>query len=122
MDALVTASEAAGILDPASAIFHENVASIQLDRNAGFRILAPLTLRGYANLMLHFVRWWSRQPGVDVTVFKAEQFTEATLVDYVRDQVNEQPKPSPDTSINTLSCCGGSSCFIFSRTCHMVLF
>ena len=58
------------------------------------RGLAPLSLRGYANLLLHFVRWWSRQSGVDVTRFSAGHFTEATLVDYVRDQVNEQPKPS----------------------------
>ena len=28
--------------------------------------------------------------------FTAEQFTEATLVDYVRDQLNEQPKPAPE--------------------------
>jgi site-specific recombinase XerD len=60
------------------------------------RGLAPLTLRAYANTLLHFVRWWSRRPGVDVTRFLAEQFTEATLVDYVRDQLDEQPKPSPE--------------------------
>ena len=64
------------------------------------RGLAPLTLRSYACMLLHFVRWWSRQPDVDVTVFRAEQFTEATLVDYVRDQVNEQPKPSPENVNN----------------------
>jgi hypothetical protein len=42
---------------------------------------APLTLRSYANTLLHFVRWWARRPGIDVTRFTAEQFTEATLVD-----------------------------------------
>jgi integrase len=57
------------------------------------RGLAPLTLRMYANTILHFVRWWSRRPGVDATRFAADQFTEATLVDYVRDQLNEKPKP-----------------------------
>lgn len=60
------------------------------------RAVAPLTLRSYANMLLHFVRWWSRQPGVDVTRFSAEQFSESTLVDYVRDQVNEVPKPGPE--------------------------
>jgi site-specific recombinase XerD len=60
------------------------------------RGLAPLSLRAYANNLLHFARWWSRRPGVDVTRFTADQFTEATLVDYVRDQLNELPKPAPE--------------------------
>src|ERR1019366_9120165 len=60
------------------------------------RGIAPLTLRSYANMLLHFVRWWCRQPGVDGTRFSAGQFTESTLVDYVRDQLNEQPKPGPE--------------------------
>ena len=57
---------------------------------------AVLTLRSYANQLLHFVRWWSRQPGIDVMRLAVEQFTEATLIDYVRDQTNEIPKPSPE--------------------------
>ena len=52
---------------------------------------APLTLRSYANQLLHFVRWWSRQPGVDVVELALKQFTESTLVDYVQDQVNKPP-------------------------------
>lgn len=60
------------------------------------RGLAPLSLRAYANTILHFVRWWSRRPGVDIAVFRAEQFTESTLVDYVRDQLGERPKPAPE--------------------------
>ena len=59
------------------------------------RGLAPLSLRAYANTILHFVRWWSARPGVDATRFSAEQFTEATLVDYVRDQLDQQPQPGP---------------------------
>jgi integrase/recombinase XerD len=58
------------------------------------RGLQPLSLRAYANTLLHFVRWWSRQPGVDVLRLEAGQFTESTLLDYVRDQLNEHPKPS----------------------------
>jgi len=60
------------------------------------RGLQSLSLEAYAYTLLHFVRWWSRRPGVDIMRFAAEQFTEATLVDYVRDQLNEQPKPSPE--------------------------
>lgn len=67
------------------------------------RGLAPLSLRSYTYKVLHFVRWWSRQPGVDITRFSAAQFTEATLVDYVRDQLNEQPKPAPENVNNRSS-------------------
>jgi site-specific recombinase XerD len=61
------------------------------------RGLAPLSLRAYAHTLLHFVRWWSRQPEVDVTRFAAEQFTESTLIDYVRAQVEARPKVAPET-------------------------
>lgn len=57
---------------------------------------ARLTLRSYSNQLLHFVRWWSKQPGIDVISGALKQFTESTLIDYVRDQVNEIPKPSPE--------------------------
>jgi site-specific recombinase XerD len=60
------------------------------------RGLQALSLAAYAYVLLHFVRWWSARPGVDVMRFSAEQFTEATLVDYVRDQLGEQPKPAPE--------------------------
>ena len=60
------------------------------------RGLQKLSLFSYAYSLLHFVRWWSGRPGVDVMQFLAEQFTESTLVDYVRDQVNELPKPTPE--------------------------
>jgi integrase len=60
------------------------------------RGVAPLTLRSYANTLLHFVRWWAGRPGIDVTRFTIDQFTEATLVDYVRDQLAEQPRPGPE--------------------------
>jgi site-specific recombinase XerD len=60
------------------------------------RGLQPLSLSSYAYTLLHFVRWWARRPGVDVMQFCAVQFTESTLVDYVRDQLDEQPKPAPE--------------------------
>jgi site-specific recombinase XerD len=67
------------------------------------RGLQTLSLCSYAYALLHFVRWWSRQPGVDVTHFSAEQFTESTLVDYVRDQLNQLPKPAPENVNNRSS-------------------
>lgn len=60
------------------------------------RGLRKFSLSSYAYALLHFVRWWAAQPGVDIMQFRAEQFTEATLVDYVRDQVNQLPKPTPE--------------------------
>ena len=60
------------------------------------RGLQKLSLFSYAYALLHFVRWWSGRPGVDVMQFSAGQFTESTLVDYVRDQVNQLPKPTPE--------------------------
>jgi integrase len=60
------------------------------------RGLQPLSIASYAYALLHFVRWWSARPGVDAMRFEATQFTESTLVDYVRDQLEEQPKPSPE--------------------------
>jgi len=67
------------------------------------RALSPLTLRAYAHTLLHLVRWWERQHGLEVTRMALDQFTEATLVDYVRDQLNEDPKPSPQNINNRSS-------------------
>jgi hypothetical protein len=66
------------------------------------RGLARLSLRAYTYNILHFVRWWSRQAGVDALDFRAEQFTESTLIDSVRAQVDEIPKPTPE-NINSRS-------------------
>jgi site-specific recombinase XerD len=60
------------------------------------RGLAKLTLSAYAYLLLHFARWWSGQPGVDIHDFRAEPFHESTLVDYVRAQLDAHPKPTPE--------------------------
>jgi integrase len=67
------------------------------------RGLALLSLRAYAYTILHFVRWWVLQPGVDVLDFRAEHFTESTLVDYVRAQLDEHPKPTPENINNRSS-------------------
>ncbi len=60
------------------------------------RGLQDLSLRFYGNLLLHFIRWWSCQPGVDVMQFVPQQFIESTLIDYVRAQREEPRKPSPE--------------------------
>jgi len=60
------------------------------------RGLQKLSLRAYGHALLHFVRWWSRQPEVDVMRFETSQFSEATLLDYVRAQ-REEPRKSVET-------------------------
>lgn len=60
------------------------------------RGLNELSLRAYGHLLLHFIRWWAKQPGVDVMRQNAPSFTESTLVDYVRAQREELPKISPE--------------------------
>jgi len=59
------------------------------------RRLANTTLRSYAHSLLHFVRWWE---SVHHTGDIAEgDLTESTLLDYVRFQSSQQPRPSPFT-------------------------
>jgi hypothetical protein len=45
------------------------------------RRVAPLTLRSYAQHLLHFLRWWESVHRTDVIV--EEALTESTLLDYV---------------------------------------
>jgi hypothetical protein len=59
------------------------------------RRLANTTLRSYAHSLLHFVRWWE---SVHRTGDIAEgDLTESTLLDYLRFQSSQQPRPSPFT-------------------------
>ena len=60
------------------------------------RGLQTLSLESYAYALLHFLRWWATCSEVDTKRLAAEQFTESTLVDYVRAQLGEQPKPAPE--------------------------
>ena len=48
------------------------------------RRVADLTLRSYAQHLLHFLRWWESVHHTDVIV--PEAITESTLLDYVRFQ------------------------------------
>src|SRR5881397_3671985 len=59
------------------------------------RRLANTTLRTYAHNLLHFVRWWE---SVHHTSDMVEgDLTESTLLEYVRFQSSQQPRPSPST-------------------------
>lgn len=65
------------------------------------RGLAELSLKYYGRLLVHFLRWWAGC-GVDVTRLEIGNFTEATLLDYIRAQREQAPAPSPET-INSRS-------------------
>src|SRR5580692_2922059 len=59
------------------------------------RRLANTTLRIYAHNLLHFVRWWESVHHIgDV---REDDLTESTLLDYLRFQSSQQPRPSPST-------------------------
>jgi len=59
------------------------------------RRLANTTLRTYAHNLLHFVRWWeSVHHTGDV---REGDLSESTLLDYVRFQSSQQPRPSSST-------------------------
>jgi len=65
-----------------------------LDREYVRRV-ANTTLRTYAHNLLHFLRWWeSVHPTGDV---REGDLTESTLLDYVKFQSSQQPRPSPST-------------------------
>ena len=56
------------------------------------RQLSLRSLRAYGYDLLHFARWWLQRPSPDLL-----HMNESTLVDYVREQLNEEPKPTPQT-------------------------
>jgi site-specific recombinase XerD len=56
------------------------------------RQLSVRSLRAYAYDLLNFARWWSQQPAKHLS-----EFTESTLIEYVRYQLDQQPKPTPQT-------------------------
>jgi integrase/recombinase XerD len=57
------------------------------------RQLSLRSLRAYAYDLLHFARWWS-QPLLPLPL---SEITESTLLDYVRYQLDQEPKPTPQT-------------------------
>src|SRR5258707_7394893 len=59
------------------------------------RRLANTTLRTYAHNLLHFVRWWESVHHTGE--IKEGDLSESTLLDYVRFQSSQQPRPSSST-------------------------
>jgi integrase/recombinase XerD len=59
------------------------------------RRVADLTLRSYAQHLLHFIRWWESVHHTDVIAENA--LTESTLLDYVRFQSAQEPAFSGST-------------------------
>jgi integrase/recombinase XerD len=57
------------------------------------RQLSVRSLRAYAYDLLHFARWCRRQPLPPPLA----EITESTLLEYVRHQFDQQPKPTPQT-------------------------
>jgi integrase/recombinase XerD len=56
------------------------------------RQLSLRSLRAYGYDLLHFARWCLQDPSRALL-----EMQESTLLDYVRDQLNEVPKPTPQT-------------------------
>ena len=67
-----------------------------LDRQR-IRAVADTTLRSYAHDLLHFLRWWVGAHGTDAIA--ESTVTESTLLDYIRFQADQRPRPAP-ASIN----------------------
>jgi integrase/recombinase XerD len=59
------------------------------------RRVADLTLRSYAQHLLHFLRWWESLHHTDAIA--EEALTQSTLLDYVRFQSGQQPEFSGST-------------------------
>jgi integrase/recombinase XerD len=56
------------------------------------RQLSLRSLRAYGYDLLHFARWRLQHPAPTLL-----EMDESTVLDYVRDQLNEQPQPTPQT-------------------------
>src|SRR6266853_283378 len=66
------------------------------------RQLSPRSLRIYAYDLLDFARWF------ELPHRPLAEITESTLMDYVRHQLEQQPKPTPQTvnhRLGTVRCC-----------------
>lgn len=57
------------------------------------RQLSLRSVRAYAYDLLHFARWWSET----ALPLPLAEITESTLLDYVRHQLDQEPKPTPQT-------------------------
>ena len=62
------------------------------------RRVAQLTLRSYAQHLLHFLRWWESVHHTEP--LPQDALTESTLLDYVRFQSGQQPQSPVPPSIS----------------------
>src|SRR5438270_13330266 len=62
------------------------------------RQLSVRSLRAYGYDLLHFARWLSQHLSATIP-----DLNESTLIDYVRDQLNEDPPPTPQTADHRLT-------------------
>jgi integrase/recombinase XerD len=56
------------------------------------RGLSPRSIRAYAFDLLHFARWWTH-----LTDASFSELSDSVLLDYVRYQLEQDPKPAPQT-------------------------
>src|SRR5437762_3787411 len=66
------------------------------------RQLSPRSLRIYAYDLLDFARWFELQHQLFARI------TESTLVEYVRHQLEQDPKPTPQTVNHRLGTCAAA--------------
>ncbi len=57
------------------------------------RQLSPRSLRAYAYDLLHFARWWEQHHPAR----RLADLNHSLLIDYVRAQLDQEPKPTPHT-------------------------
>ena len=74
------------------------------------RQLSLRSLRAYAYDLLHFARWWEQDPPRPLA-----QITESILLDYVRHQLDQAPKPTPQTVNHRLTVLHGLYRFHFGQ-------
>jgi integrase/recombinase XerD len=74
------------------------------------RNLSPRSLRSYGYDLLNFARWWG-----NVKIHPLSQMNESRLFDYVRHQLQIQPRPTPQTINHRL---GVVNCLYRFHFCH----
>src|ERR1022692_3435006 len=81
------------------------------------RGLQVLSLCSYAYTLLHFVRWWSRRPGVDVMSFRPSSSPNPRWWTMCATNSTSSPNQLPRTLTAAPSCCVACSTSTSTRTC-----
>jgi integrase len=80
--------------------------------------MAPLTLRGYAQALLHFLRWWESLHHTPTVT--PEALTDSILLDYVRFQSGQQPPPAGCTINQRVAVVDRALRCLFPQSPHQV--